>query len=187
MIFLFCGIKSRSVSRRLADSSPKIIRPLQSTTRIPSTVRVLSFICTRVLLATESFSKRPPAYLVDPAFARTQVKRIRGAGEKTCGKYFPGNISVLVDTLNLEALSLANKRRNYNGILASYSRPRTQTHWHRQIGLGRRIYSRGAQRRIFHSAGPFPAESLCYQRPNALLLDDQSLPRLRIRLQILLR
>src|SRR6185312_7862631 len=59
----------------------------------------------------ESILNEPQAYLVDPAFARTQVKRIRGGRRENLWKYFPGNISVLLDTLNPAALSLANKKR----------------------------------------------------------------------------
>src|SRR5271154_653269 len=47
---LFFDTASLTVSRSSEDSSPKTIRPLQSTTIIPSFVRVATFSCIRTLL-----------------------------------------------------------------------------------------------------------------------------------------
>src|SRR5947209_19848326 len=45
-MFLFSLINFLTVSRRFADSSPNTIRPLQSTIKTPSMVRVLILSCT---------------------------------------------------------------------------------------------------------------------------------------------
>src|SRR6266852_5824737 len=53
---LFSDTAFLTVSRSSEDSSPNTMRPLQSTTRTPSLVRVASFNCIRILLSGQQYS-----------------------------------------------------------------------------------------------------------------------------------